>query len=104
MIVKSISSTESVITYQANIIMKKKGEEKEKDLLFKFEKECRDNVTMYNELYQKQKEAKEQKNVTLIKRVKSTVVELSFKEKMMALQNLLLALIFFALFGILIKL
>ena len=104
MIVKSISTTESVITYQANIVMKKKGEEKEKDLLFKFEKECRDNVSLFIELYEKEKKKEEQKNVNIIKRVGSHVVELSFKEKMMALQNLLLALIFLALFGILLKL
>ena len=102
MIIKSISQSESTITFQANVLMKKKKEEKEKDILFRFEKECRDDIKYYEDFYRQKKIKETTKN--LIGRVTHSVDQLTFKEKMMALQNLILFFIFLILFGIFLKL
>ncbi|EDR28754.1 hypothetical protein EDI_342040 [Entamoeba dispar SAW760] len=93
---------ETILTVQANILLKKKGDEKEKDLMLKYEKECRHLIQTYIDKFEHEQRIKDT-NRGIVSKVSDRVVELTFKEKMMAIQNILLLLIFLVLFGIFLK-
>ncbi|ELP91064.1 hypothetical protein EIN_268000 [Entamoeba invadens IP1] len=103
MTVQSVNKTESTICFQGNIIMKKKGDEKEKDLVLKLEKACRKDVQKYIELFEEIKKDEEATQKGLVIRVSNQMTKLTFKEQMMVCHNVLLLLIFIALMGIFVK-
>ena len=103
MTVTTNTKDESIVTVQGGVIQKKKGEEKDRDIMLKLEKEYRTHLQRIVETYEHIKLSEELENKGIVTKVTHKVSELSFHEKMLVIQNTLLFLIFLALLGIVHK-